>query len=324
MIKKRRWLWFFLFLAVTLLLSILATGWNVVLVHDYQSILRLAKISLSKEIDGRSYGLVFKMVLGTLGFIAAFTLTVLLFLKLLREMRLNQLQAEFLATVSHELKTPIASIELTSGLLRSGGISSQEVDTLWTSHQTELKRLREEVETLLEAARWQSKPLVSKKEPIVLEHWLNQSISRWKTMLGPQAIIEREGEPLNVTVQMDAQALNLVVNNLMSNAKKFSNGSPQVVIRTQRVTQKQSLFPKSKWLIEVEDSGWGFLPADSKRIFQKFFRSKNPAPYAISGTGLGLYLAGTACHALGLKLSGRSRGIGQGAIFTLEGIEPQL
>src|SRR5205085_12355532 len=71
-----------------------------------------------------------------------------LFRSLLNEMRLNHLQAEFLAAVSHELKTPLASLELASSLLRAGNIEAAEAERLWDSHAAELKRLKEEVETL--------------------------------------------------------------------------------------------------------------------------------------------------------------------------------
>src|SRR3954464_13801945 len=164
MSKKRRWLWILLFISVAILLSALATGWNVVLVFDYLHILELARtLSLPDNHNTHPASLIFKMILGTLGFVAALALTVLIFFKLLKEMRLNQLQSEFLATVSHELKTPIAAMELSSTLLREGDLSQEEVHKLWHSHDAELKRLQEEVETLLEAARWQGNPILQKK-----------------------------------------------------------------------------------------------------------------------------------------------------------------
>src|SRR4051794_2187681 len=111
--RKRRWLWIILFIWMTILLSILATGWNVVLVLDYRYLLSLAKsLTQPADLGIQPTALILKMTLGTLGFIAALTLTILMFIKLLKEMRLNQLQSEFLATVSHELKTPIAAMEL--------------------------------------------------------------------------------------------------------------------------------------------------------------------------------------------------------------------
>ncbi len=175
--RKHRWLWGILFTSVAILLSALATGWNVVLMRDYQHILQLAKsLSSSNELSYFPSHLIVKMILGTLGFVATLTLTILIFIKLLKEMRLNQQQSEFLATVSHELKTPIAAMELSSSLLRTSGLSHSETQRLWSSHQVELNRLKEEVDALLEAARWQVKPKLYPMAPFLLEEGIQESM----------------------------------------------------------------------------------------------------------------------------------------------------
>src|SRR4051812_31595605 len=108
MVRRHRWVWILLFVAVLALLAVLATGWNVVLVHNYNEVFELTRRA-SRQIPTFP---VPHLILGTLGFAAAVALLVTLFLKLLKEMRNNQLQTEFLAAVSHELKTPIATMEL--------------------------------------------------------------------------------------------------------------------------------------------------------------------------------------------------------------------
>ncbi len=320
--RKRRRLWIILFLSVAILLGVLATGWNVVLVRDYQHILILAKkLSITGDLNMPAASLMLRMILGTLGFTATLAMTVLIFVKLLKEMRLNQQQSEFLATVSHELKTPIAAIELSSSLIRAGGISETEIRQLWDSHQIELKRLREEVNALLEAARWQSNLAVHKRKPLLLENWIQETWGHWKQILGPHATLVREGEPLTIRVLVDLRSIHLIMDNLFNNAKKFSQTPiPHVVIRTLQVPKKR-FQTRAQWQVQVEDQGWGFDPQDSKKIFYRFFRSRNEAPYAISGTGLGLYLAHSASRAMGLTLRGESPGKGKGAIFTLEGSE---
>src|SRR4051812_30439006 len=121
MVRKHRWVWITLFVLGVLLLATLATGWNVVLVHDYQRMLELAR-QVSRDEGYQAPWL--PVILGSLGFAAAVAGLILFFFRLLKEMRLNQLQTEFLATVSHELKTPIATLELTSSLLREKGLSA--------------------------------------------------------------------------------------------------------------------------------------------------------------------------------------------------------
>src|SRR5581483_3965232 len=146
MAAKRRWLWVILFVWVMLLLAILATGWNVVLVQDYRRLMEVAR-SVSRAGVSAPVSTTppwASVVLGTLGFLAALGIMAGFFVRLLNEMRLNQLQAEFLAAVSHELKTPLASLELTSTLLREKSADPAEEGRLWESHDAELKRLKEE------------------------------------------------------------------------------------------------------------------------------------------------------------------------------------
>lgn len=318
--KKRR-LWILLFVGVTLLLGTLATGWNLVLVKEYQYFVTLGRyLSLPNDLKLPTSFPLLKMLWGTLGFIAALALTILLFIKLLSEMRLNQLQSEFLATVSHELKTPIASLELTSSLLRTDQLSPTEISELWISHQSELKRLREEVETLLEAARWQSKPSLTEKRPINLEEWISRSYERWRAFLGPEAALMRKGDLLPIHALLDLRSLDLIFDTLLSNAKKFSRGTPQVTLTT-RILHPSGHLKSARWQVQLEDQGWGFDPNDKKKIFHRFFRSRTKASYAIPGTGLGLYLAHSASRAMKLDLRGESEGPGKGARFILEGSE---
>ncbi len=322
MIRKRRWLWIVLFIFGAILWTTLATGWNVVIVRDYRQMLELAKSSMSKPVSESgmetSMGPWPIVIFGWLGFVAALGTLILFFVKTLREMRLNQLQAEFLATVSHELKTPIASIELSSSLLRTGDVTSEEAERLWTSHQLELKRLRSEVETILEAARWQANPMRARPVPVDLESWLNTSMSRWQSNLGNSSKLVREGDPLPSNTKMDLRSLNLIMDNLLDNARKFSRGTPSVTLRTAYAPGRGPL-GKSFWQIEVHDEGWGFDPQESHKLFRRFFRAHHDAPYSIPGTGLGLYLASSASRSLGIRITGHSSGLGQGAVFTLTG-----
>jgi signal transduction histidine kinase len=241
-----------------------------------------------------------------------------LMLRLAREVRLNRQQTEFLATVTHELKTPIATLDLTSSLLRSGGLSSEETERLWNSHEVELKRLREDVETLLQAARLQSMDTGKQRTmPVALERWLQDSLDRWTIALGPGATLLREGPPLPESVQLDLRSLNLIADNLLDNARKYARGIPRVFIRT--APTRSPILRRRGWRIEFRDEGWGFDPHDRRRIFERFVRSRSLAPYSIPGTGLGLFLVKSAGEALGLRVRAQSGGHGTGAVFTVEG-----
>ena len=321
--KRRHWLWVALFIGVALVIATLGLGWNVVLVRDYQRMVELAhSISQPTQLAAAPIThLIASLVLGTLGFFAVLGSLILFFLRLLREMKVTQQQSEFLATVTHELKTPIAAMELASSLLQEGGLTTDESKKLWNSHNAELARLRSEVESLLEAARWESTPVTIESQLVNLETWLSESMDRWKSILGPQAVLTREGEPLRGPARLDLRKLNLISDNILQNSKKYAKGTPQVQIHTSRIKTK---FGKVHWQIEFTDNGWGFDPKDAKRIFKPFYRAntaKSQVPFAIPGAGLGLYIASSASRALGMKMRGTSKGRGEGATFFLEGRE---
>src|SRR3990172_9204404 len=124
MSRNRLWFWISLFVFATGLLATLATSWNVVLVLHYREMLARARDMTGEGLPWAG------VVLGTLGFVAALSATILFFVRLLKEMKLNELQRDFLARVTHELKTPIATIEVTSSFIRSR--KPQEAEKLWT------------------------------------------------------------------------------------------------------------------------------------------------------------------------------------------------
>jgi signal transduction histidine kinase len=307
--RKHRTLWVVLFILAVLLLGVLATGWNVVLMEQMRNF-ELPPVPSPPRPDRWT-----SIVLGTLGFVGLLGGIILFFVRLLREMRLNQLQSEFIAAVSHELKTPIATLELSSSLLRAGELTEDETTRLWASHQAELSRLRDQVESLLEAAQWQARALQPTPRRLRLEDWIAESCGRWREILGPGARLEREGPALDFEVETDPKILGRIMESLLDNARKFAKERPEVTVVTEATA--------SGWTLGIRDRGWGFSPEDSQRIFGRFVRVRNPAPYAIGGSGLGLYLAATASRALGLELSARTEGPGRGAVFTLHGTAPR-
>ncbi len=293
--RKRRWNWFIFSLLLFALLVVLATRFNVAVLERYER----AKIGLEP-------------ILGTIGFGVAGLGLMILFIRLWHEMKLNQIQSEFLAAVTHELKTPLATLELSSSLLRQSDLSPEETARLWRSHEVELKRLRDEVETLLEAARWDTKDIKLKREPILLEAWLESKTDRWKKLLGPEGQLVRLGAPLNGRVLIDPKVFSLATDNIVDNARKFAADTPKLSVETE-------LLPGRRWRIRFVDQGLGFERDESKNLFKRFYRSKHGAAHSIAGTGLGLHLAREACKRMKIQIEASSPGLSRGATFTLEG-----
>jgi signal transduction histidine kinase len=290
--KQRGWFWLIFLIVVVGLLAVLATRFNVaVLLAHRRAIL--------------------EPILGTVGFVLILVSFLILFVRLTQEMRLNQLQSEFLAAVTHELKTPIATLELSASLLRQTDITPAEQSLLWKSHGVELDRLRAEVEALLEAARWDAKAVRSKRVEIDLEKWLGERLPVWREILGTGATLVREGDALPTKIIADPKMLEIVCTNLVENAKKFAQGKPQLVLRTEQSGKR--------WKLSFEDTGLGFESSEAKKIFKRFYRAKHSAPYSIAGTGLGLYLARAAGKRMGISISASSPGPKKGASFVLAG-----
>lgn len=304
--RKRRWPWVLLFIFLAATIAVLATSWNVVLLQDYRKMVELGRsVQLPQEIHAPSWGI----AIGTLGFVAILVLGILLFVRLLTEMRINQMQSEFLAAVTHELKTPITALSLALPLLRQDSTDPADRERLWDSAARELARLSDEVNRILETARWQGGPFKTSPREVSLEKWLTESMPRWRDLLGSEAQLTRDGAALPDRAWVDPRALDLIFDNLIDNSRKFARDNPKVEIHTRRAPDG--------WTIEVADQGWGFDSQQSKKIFRRFFRANHSAPYAIPGTGLGLHLAKGASRSLGLTIQGESPGVGKGAKFTV-------
>lgn len=319
--KRRRWLWITLFVVLAVFLAVAATIWNVVLVRQY-----LQLVDFGKELAAREHGIdvqtpfVASLVVGGLMTVAALAGLGIFFARLLREMRFSQLQTEFLARLSHELKSPVTSLDLTASLLQAGPASEEERVKLWRIHDSELHRLRVEIDTLLEASHWETKGFQPTLHALNLEEWLESATHRWRQILGADGALTRSGEKLDVVSNLDARLLDLITNNIIDNARKFASPGrgPQVEVRTAVITPDQP-GEGLRWSLSLRDGGVGFDPKVSKKIFERFFRARVRGPYAIPGTGLGLFLAGAAARTLRLKLEASSAGEGQGATFTLSG-----
>ena len=312
-IHRKRWPWILLFVSVIVIIAVLATSWNWVLVQHYNRMILVAKDRWVLRTPDFGDAPWVSAILGTLGFSALIVLFALFFAKILREMKLNQLQKDFLANMTHELKTPLASLELSSSMLKKGrALNEDDRSLLWATHDSELRRLRDEIERLLAASRWEQfhdKPTLA---DVNLEAWLKGALLSWERMLPANARLERLGDPLDDIARLDVNLLTLVTSNLIDNARKFAGSRPpNITLRTRK--------RGNTWSLIFEDHGLGFEPREAATIFKRFQRLKHRSDHAIPGTGLGLHLALNASRAMGLELEASSDGPDKGARFELRG-----
>lgn len=321
--RKTVW-WVFLFILGVTSLALLIIGWNWVLVRDHQKLKQFARhsISILEQIPTEVAILKWNLALGGVAFSAALSAMIVFFIKTLREIRLNQRQSEFLATVSHELKTPIASIELATDLLKQGGLNPNDTLQLFNTLKSETQRLKEGVNSLLEAARWENRIQEKEVEEFSLLPWLEAQLDRWRHLLGNSSelrlVCSSELKESLLHLKGNQKTLALILDNLLDNARKFSLGPARVEIHVNLLQKRR----RQHFEIRVKDQGVGFLPEESRLIFQRFYRAKNArreSRNAISGTGLGLSIAAEASKSMGFRLKASSHGHHQGAVFCLDG-----
>jgi signal transduction histidine kinase len=198
-----------------------------------------------------------------------------------REAALDRQQNNFLLSVTHELKSPIASIRLVLDTIRMRQLDRAQTERLTGSALNEADRLQSLVENLLLAARIEGAPALH-RENIRADELLGGLCDRFAQKY-PEARFERFLEP-GLRLEADPYALTTIALNLLENAVKYapSDEKPHIVLRLCTAGKKA--------LLEVADQGTGIQDTEKKRVFDKFYRVGNEETRRAKGTGLGLYL----------------------------------
>lgn len=198
-----------------------------------------------------------------------------------KELFLKKLQANFLLSITHELKTPLTAMKLYMETLLKRQISPEQTKTIVENSLNETKRLQEQVEMLLLSAQLDSEKYEIQKQSInfselVSEIVLNFNKPRPKAEAIQMAIQEQ------VFIQADAMAIEMVINNLISNALKY--GGKEVGIK---VCLEQN---ENEAVLSIADEGPGISEEDKKLLFKKFYRIGDENTRKTKGTGLGLFI----------------------------------
>lgn len=225
------------------------------------------------------------------------------------EANLRRQQDEFLATVSHELQSPLASLRLSAETLAMRDPPPARRTELVERLLSDLGRLQRVIANILDASRLAATVRRSKPQTVVLEDEV-------RTVLGELGDLARE-KSLTVStefggtalIRADRQGVQTVIRNLVHNAIKAcdAGGAVRLAVRSDN----------GRTRLEVSDDGMGFPPADTGRLFDKFVRVEDERHANSGGTGLGLYIV-RRCVALDRgTVSAESAGAGRGARFTV-------
>lgn len=227
-----------------------------------------------------------------------------------QEVRSSQQQRNFLLSITHELKSPIASIRLILETInrRKDALSAAQMERLGQNGVKEADRLNKLVEDLLLSARLES-AYQFHKEPVDLLEMSHSLIDRLKTQF-PEAEFSVHSPPEIALVSGDRQALTSVMVNLLENAVKYSPAS--AVVEVSFFTSGEKTLG-----IDIRDQGIGIPVQERKRIFEKFYRVGSENTRKTKGTGLGLFIVSEIIKAHGGHIEVREN-TPQGSVFSVQ------
>ena len=226
--------------------------------------------------------------------------------------RLEDVRRDFVANVSHELKTPAAALGLLAEALVDAADDADSVRTFATRAQREAARLGALVQDLVALSRLEGAEAQPEHGPVRLDRVVAEAVDRVRTPAQARGIlVERSGQT-GLELTGNEQQLTTALGNLLENAVNYSHDGGRVVIGSQVV---QSVDGRALE-VHVTDEGIGIAAADAERVFERFFRADPARARATGGTGLGLAIVKHVATNHGGTVAVRSTE-GCGSTFTL-------
>lgn len=234
---------------------------------------------------------------------------------LIRELRRSEQHDSFINAVTHELKTPVASIRLHLETLQRRELPEAKKQEFYGLMLSDADRLTHTVEQVLRAGRAGDKRAGREKtevdfrqlvrdcmETARIRHHLDQGVLRYE---------EKAVNGTGVRVLGSADDLRTAVFNILDNAIKYSGDDVDVQVQLESRE-------RNRILLRVQDRGVGISPEDLKRIFKRFYRVSHRSLAHVKGSGLGLFIVKAIAQKHGGKVFAESEGVGKGTAFTLE------
>ncbi len=231
---------------------------------------------------------------------------------LVREIRRNEQQDAFLNAMTHELKTPIASIRLYLETLKMRDVGEPKRREFYDIMLSDSDRLLATVEQVLQASRTREKGRRLNISKIELNMMLEQTIKIIDTRYNFDAsAIKFTRAAEDIYISGDAAELQIVFANLLDNAVKYSSEVPKISVRIKNTDAK-------KIEILIKDNGIGLTAGDLKKIFNRFYRAADLYTQGKKGTGLGLAIVRSVIKKHGGRVWAESKGTGKGTTFIVQ------
>ena len=240
---------------------------------------------------------------------------------LVRELRHSEQHDSFINAVTHELKTPLASIRLHLETLQRRELPEARKQEFYKLMLADADRLTDTVEQVLRAGRAGDKKAGREKMEVDFSQLVRECMDAIRTRhhLRPEALRYKEvlSNGNGIRVLGSAEDLRTAVSNILENAVKYSGDHIDVSVQLEVPDHKRVL-------LRVKDQGVGIAPEDLKRIFKRFHRVGNRTLAHIKGTGLGLFIVKSIAKKHGGTAFAESAGEGQGTtvIMELPRVEP--
>ncbi len=223
-----------------------------------------------------------------------------------KQHRLNQMQRAFVSNVTHELKSPVASIQLALETMALRELSPGQRHEFLAMMLDDTERLTTLIDRILGAARIEKKRSHYQLEPVSMRHFVEEALEE------DRHLFEKDGHKVfletgaDARVAIDRTAMRMVLGNLIENAARYSPRGSTIFLRLHRDLRKCRL--------DVADSGVGIARKDLKNIFKIFWRGQGTHA---GGTGLGLYIVRQIVRDHKGKVWAASPGFGRGSTFSL-------
>jgi signal transduction histidine kinase len=252
------------------------------------------------------------LVLGVIAFALIIAGIVVYTVFLVREIRRNEQHDAFINAVTHELKTPIASIRLYLETLQAREVGDQQRREFYKVMLADAERLQHTVEQVLKAGVAGQRPRLAHRSPVDVPALARECVetARRRHHLPAESItlaMPDLEQPLYVSGDVDE--LRTALSNLLDNAVKYSPQGVQIGVEVAAPA------PDSLW-VRVRDRGVGIPRSQLKRIFTRFYRFQVHG-HKVKGTGLGLFIVRSIARQHGGRVFAQSEGEGKGATFTL-------
>lgn len=212
------------------------------------------------------------------------TILFLVAIRIISKLRkVDEMKTEFTNNMTHEIKTPIATIRLACEMLQDKSVNSSEESrsTFTNIIQEENQRMQMLIDTILQSAKMSNKNFSINRKELDLHEIVRNTAKSFKLALeNRQGSLNLDLEAANATLFADKLHITNMVHNLIDNAIKYSPENPQIAIRTSSTAQSI--------IMKISDHGIGISKEDQKHIFEKFYRVSTGDVHNVKGFGIGL------------------------------------